>query len=901
MAEEPIDIIIMPHTHWDREWYWPFQRFRAALVQLVDHVLDVVERDSEFPYLFLDGQTSILEDYLEIRPENRERLAAQITAGRLGVGPWYTLPDECLVSGESLIRNLLLGHRLAARFGAVTKEGYCPDTFGHPSALPQILQGFGIDSFFFMRGLGEDVNELRSEFIWQAPDGSQVLAHFLSESYTNAAILRRTPEETVLHHGHLVNYDSLDELRDRLAARAATRTLLFMNGGDHLDVQQDLPALVQSLQAKLPDRLTVGTLRDFIEAVRAKVPRLRTYRGELLAARYFHVNLGCHSTRIYLKQRNAQMQTLLARVAEPLAAFARMVGGPDFRPLLWRAWRYLLQNHAHDSICGCSVDAVHEEMMERFRYAEQIGEAVARASLGHLTGQLETRAPNEETISVVVFNPLPWRRADLVDVEIVPVIGFPFGVRTFTPSGYREADLRECVLIDDGGTEIPFELGGARVIVEDPLNRRKPLPTHAIRFLARDVPGLGYRVFHFARRERRPSARRHRGMKDRRAIENEFFRVAALNDGRLRVEDKRNGATYDGLHYFEDSGDAGDEYAYAAPDEQETIESRHHPARARVEAGPDVSRLRIEQRLRLPRSLDASGNRRTRRRVTCRVSSVVTLSAAVPRIDIETQVDNLAKDHRLRAVFPTGLPIATVISDDVFAVIQRPVELPAGDDWEEKPVPTRPHQHFVAVEDGRRGLGVASVGLPEHEVTKEGVIYLTLLRCVGWLARASVRGRKGAVGPSIETPGAQCLGGHRFRYALIPYAGHWEEARIWEPALELNTVLVGTQVQRSRGLLRSPAAFLSVDPPELLLSTVKLAEEEDALVLRLHNLTDRPQSGAVELFADISAVAEVNLNEEEQERLVLSSSRRFAIQAGPFQIKTVKVCLKKPSPAPARP
>ena len=889
MTDRPIEMIVVPHTHWDREWYWPFERFRLELARVVDHVLAVLEQDPAFRYFLLDGHAAVLEDYLEARPENRERLRMQIAAGRLGVGPWYTLPDGFLPSGESLIRNLLLGHRVAGVFGPVTKEGYCPDTFSHPAQLPQILAGFSIDSFFFMRGLGEDVQTLRSEFAWEAPDGSRVLAHFLSESYTNAAILRRTPEETVLHHGRLVNYDSLTELRDRLAARAATDTVLLMNGGDHLDVQEDLPGSLQALRGRMPDRLVHGTLREFVERVRAKGAPRTSYRGELLLGRYFHTNLGCLSTRMYLKQRNAETQMLLERLAEPLAAVARLLGAPSWQSLLWHAWRHVLHNHAHDSICGCSLDPVHDEMLARYDRAAEIARAVARTSLDHVADRVA--APNQdEGIPVVIFNPLPWTRTDCVEAEIVPYTGFPYGVRTFTPSGYRELDLRRCALVDDEGRTVPYELLEERIIVQDPLNRRKVLPAHGIRFVARDVPGLGYRTVSLVPRPRGATRARATRRRGERSIENEFFRVSAGQDGSLNVEDLRAGRLHRGLHYFEDVGDAGDEYAFAAPEQQELIESRGGRATIEVVRGPVDQTLRVGQQLRLPSGLAPDGRRRSTGRVACPISSAIRLFPGVRRIEIETTVANAARDHRLRVAFPTGAPATAAVADDTFQIARRSLTGPDGADWEEPPVPARPHQTFVAVEHTGHGLAVASVGLPEHEVTTDGVIHLTLLRCVGYLGRPSGVPRKGLVGPPIETPGAQCLGVHRFRYAIIPFEGGCEDARIWQPAADLNAPMVAVQKKRSRGDLPARLTLLGVDPPVIHLSAVKLADDENSVIVRVYNLAGHRVRGTVELFRAIRVVGEVNLNEEgTDDRVAPPDGHRFTVELGPHQIKTLKI------------
>jgi mannosylglycerate hydrolase len=916
-----LTVVVVTHTHWDREWYWPYERFRMQLVRVMDHVLDVLDRAPDFRHFYLDGQTAALEDYLEARPEHAERIAAQVRAGRLGIGPWFTLPDELAVSGEALIRNLMLGHRLAARFGAVAKIGYCIDTFGHPASFPQILRGFDIDNFVFMRGLGENVDKLRSEFLWEAPDGGAVLAHFLSESYSNAAVLGATPETTSLHHGRMVRYDSLPELLDRLASRATGPAVLLMNGSDHLDVQEDLPALLESLRARLPHRVIHGGVAEFLDAVRSRAAAdgLRTYRGGLLSGRYYHVDLGCLSARVYLKQRNAEVQALLQHLAEPLTAVAHVLGAPVAPELLWQAWRPLLHNHAHDSICGCSIDGVHHEMLGRFDRAAHTGEAVARGALDEIARRINgpARGPakcDEEAAgpSIVVFNTLPWPRSAEAELTVAPYAGYPFGVRTFEPGGYRELDLTACALLDDGGREVAFEAGERRVDVEDPTNRRKIVSVRPVRFLGSDVPAMGYRLYRFAPRSGRrapirvsagPAAAASRGQSgtshDGATIEDERFRVTAGPDGRVTVEDRESGHVYRDLHYFEDGGDAGDEYAFARPAEDLMVDSRGNAARIAMRQDSAGRAIEIAQTLRLPAGLRRDARGRTARRVACPVRTAVRLTPGSRRIEIETAIDNRAADHRLRVIVPTGIAAAVEIADDAAGIDVRGLSVPDGADWEEPPPATRPHQQFVAVEDGGRGFAVAAIGLHEHEVRTDGTIALTLLRCVGWLGRSTGVPRKGVAGPAIATPDAQCLGTHRFRYAFIPYTPPWNRARVWEPAAELGVPLIAAQVMGGAGppgnggTLPARRSFLEVSPRTIRVTAVKPAEDRSGIVVRLQNLSGQRANAVVETPWEITEAAEVNMNEENRRMLQRAAPHRVELAIEPNAIATLRLRVRR--------
>src|SRR5713226_6912484 len=249
---EQLNIVLVPHTHWDREWYQTFQQFRIRLVHVVDKLLDILESDPAFSHFMLDGQTIILDDYLEVRPQEEERLKKHTRSGRITVGPWYVQPDEFLVSGESLIRNLQIGLKRAAEFGEPMRVGYVPDCFGHIAQLPQILQGVGIDNAVFWRGIGAEAR--KSEFYWAAPDGTSALVLHLAGAmgYSNARDLPLKPDEFITH---------VELLTVPLLEKATTNTLLFMNGSDHLEPQDGLPATIKAANEHLAhiDPTIVGT------------------------------------------------------------------------------------------------------------------------------------------------------------------------------------------------------------------------------------------------------------------------------------------------------------------------------------------------------------------------------------------------------------------------------------------------------------------------------------------------------------------------------------------------------------------------------------------------------------------------------------------------------------------
>jgi alpha-mannosidase len=471
---EQLNIILVPHTHWDREWYQTFQQFRMRLVHAIDRLLDILDHDPSFTHFMLDGQTIVLDDYLEVRPEQAERLKHHIHSGRIQVGPWYLQPDEFLVSGESLVRNLRFGLRQAAEFGGQMRAGYVPDCFGHIAQLPQILRGFGIDNAVFWRGVGAEAH--KSEFFWAAPDGTQVLVIFLAGplGYSNARDMPLAPEEFAAR---------VELLAAPLLPMATTNTLLFMNGSDHLEPQEGLPKTIEAANTLLahidPERqkllthygpleidgqvkhvdsinVCIGTLPQYIQAVQQHIERsqdtsLQVFSGEMRSSQISHLLPSVLSTRMWIKQQNTATEHLLERLVEPLTAWAWKLGAPYPKGFVRLAWKYLLLNHPHDSICGCSIDQVHRENSVRFGQSQQIGENLVNEAMHHIASVIDTRATihansnqpyrDREATPIVVFNPSPGPRTEAVQIL------------THLPGS-----LNQAVIVDEQGKRMPLRV-----------------------------------------------------------------------------------------------------------------------------------------------------------------------------------------------------------------------------------------------------------------------------------------------------------------------------------------------------------------------------------------------------------------------------------------------------------
>jgi alpha-mannosidase len=450
---------VVPHTHWDREWYLPFEEFQMRLASVVDEVLDVLESNPSFTCFTLDGQAIVLEDYLDVRPENERRLRALLAAGRLEVGPSYILPDELLVGAEPLVRNLLIGRAVCRRYGAEpTPVGYMPDSFGHPLQLPQILAGFGIDTFIFSRGMGDELDEVGVVFRWRSPDGSEVRAFQQLPSYSNFNV---SGEDAPARIEYIA-----DQFGPALQ-RAGVKDVLLCDGEDHRSIRHDLPALCAELERRLPG--TSFAIAGFSDYVAAVAPDgLPAYSGELLGSRLQNVLRGVNSARMYLKRANEFGERRLLEV-ETLGALRTLQTGQRFPVADFRlAWRELLKCHPHDSICGCSCDEVHRDMLVRYEQLERTVSHLERRALQGLGAADGTAG---------VINLLPGRRRGLVELPghepaMVELDGFSARPVQLTPAPATDLDARDDKTIESDLIRVDAAPDGTVTLIDKAAGKR---------------------------------------------------------------------------------------------------------------------------------------------------------------------------------------------------------------------------------------------------------------------------------------------------------------------------------------------------------------------------------------------------------------------------------------------
>jgi len=677
-------IVIVSHTHWDREWYQPFQEYRLRLLKTIDKLLRILQKDLEFKYFLLDGQIAPLEDYLALRSENREVLFEMIRKGRIGAGPWYTQPDEWLSYPESLLRNLLMGENICDKLHLpILKVGYVPDSFGHTAQLPQILNGFDIDSFLFMRGLGDEGEDLGAEFLWSAPDGSRVIAIHLLTTYSNGVffgslvghpdtlyygdvypktvrIWKSGNLETVVHFGVYekelkVTIDKaekqIDWLLEQTASKIRSSTLLVLNGADHAPPQESLSMIVKELREHFKDKeVTHGKLEDYLSEVRKIIDTLPVYKGELRGAKYEPMLPNTISTRIpQVKYPSYIAQTMVPYYVEPLATISWLLGEPYPHDILDYIWKLILQNLAHDSICGCGVDEVHSDMSTRFKHVIEISKNLVYEKLDFIAKHINTSELGEAECYLVVFNPLSWR------------VDSPVELHSELPTG-------RYAIVDDEGKELPVTLEGTYT---KEIFMKKNIAK--LLFVAKNIPPLGWRTH---RLKYLGSDLEEPIIEPSNAIENEFFNVWAdpSDGGSLKILDKSTDLTLEGFGELVDEGDAGDEYTFCPPNEQKIYTSRRVPARIHVRKTNTYSCLEIDFAMNVPKCLE--DGKRSEELVELSVQEKVYLYTGIPRIDVNLLIENKALNHRLHVVFPTNLKVTHSTADSHYHVVKRAVAPP---------------------------------------------------------------------------------------------------------------------------------------------------------------------------------------------------------------------------------
>ncbi len=880
---------VISHTHWDREWYLPFENFRMRLVDLMDNLLELLDTDPGYRF-HMDAQTIVLEDYLDIRPYQREKIEKYVREGRLLIGPWYVQNDFHLCSGEATVRNLLIGKKIAEEFGDCTMVGYAADQFGLCSQLPQMMARFGLDSCIFGRGFSRG----ETQFYWQSEDGSRLLCEWMHEWYNNAQRFSDNPETAL----------ALARMRGESCARMGkTGDALLMNGVDHLEAQENLTEIIDKVRPLLDEdeHIFQDTMPEYMERMKKTIEerglKLNTYTGELRDLGQLKVLTGTLAARVYLKQYNARLQAMLERKFEPLYTKAAMLGVCDYpHDYSEYMWKTLIENHPHDSICGCSIDAVHTHMMDRFvRVDENVTDLINRGSTAMLEHIDRTGLDGNQYL-IMNTNDTPLEYNGVIEA----LVGIPV-----------EEDTGAFALTDRAGHDIPFEV----VRLEKNVNERKLSPInlpgtktvnqYTIRYRIK-LAGMSYRVLTLTPEPGTllPELTRRKSAFQ---MENEYLKVRINRNGTVDLTDKKTGVTHAGMLLLEDSADLGDSYRYMTRPEEAVLTS--HEARARVSVVEDTSLLQsrsVSYQFKIDREVGAG---------YVDVSMLLTLGRGDRTLGVDIRLNNQCKFHRLRVCMPTGIKNEVNYAGQPYDIVVRDRVSKFPDDE------THPNTEFVGIDGDGRGFAVLNSGLYEYEhmmhpVTGEpGTLALTLLRAFD---RFNDGGAMGGFSSFVLTPDGQCLGEQSYRLALYPYAGDHVGAQVAARAAQF-MAMPYTAVQPAdrrkmiggRPFVQAPGMTdffyrplknadvvlphehkllaLEDESQAMMLSACKASHDRDgSFIIRLYNTTSESVDFALKLFRAPKSVCEVDLAENRVADL--SAVRgKVALHAEPKQIVTVKV------------
>lgn len=860
MKEKQIHIV--PHMHWDREWYFSTEESQILLVNNMDEIMDTLEQHPDYPTYVLDGQTAVLEDYFNAKAENYERVKQLVREGRLKIGPWYTQTDEMVVGAESMTRNLLYGIKDSEKLGKPMMIGYVPDSFGQSAQAPQILNQFGIKHSIFWRGMSERHGTDKTEFKWRSAEGSEVTVQQFPLGYAVGKFLPTEKEKLK---------DRIDKLFLTLDKRATTNHELIPNGHDQMPIQQNIFEIIDELNEIYPNRNFFLSTYEAIFEVLDQEKSLATIQGELIDGKYARIHRSIYSTRMDLKAANTRIENKITNILEPLASLAKSVGIPYQHGLMELIWKELMKNHAHDSIGTCCSDKVHREILARFRNTE---ERVDRLIDFYKRRMAEATPVSLNNDKLTLFNMSHKTDPSLVTTTVITKAP---GFKLQAPNGeFVSYDLIAKNVIDPGVIDRQIVAHG----------NYEPFIGYTIQF-ERALPDIGCETLEVI-----PDAEVEIDTKLTSEIKTDYYKIHVNHDGTIDLLDLDSGELYRKILVLENQADDGDEYDFSPLPDDKPIYSIN-----RVNAKYHIMEHLFTYEVDIYYTLSVPANLSERLRMNPKTADInVRLHLQIHKhdrtISIEVNLNNQVKDQRTRLLIPTNTAAEFSIADNQFGQIHRPVVDDAmnvwqKEKWAERPDAIYPFLSYVSLSDTRTTTTVFTNSTREYEMIGEnhGTMAITLLRSVGVLGKSDLVRRPGRPsGINAPTPDSQLLGHLKLDLALRMDPEPFEDCEVAEYAKRyLTPVIAYNQIPFQAMHLNPPAVRASrveaLNLPRigrLVISTIKVSEKDDSILLRLFNPTNR----AEKLSADFQKLTFLNLNEQVTGPLV---------EVKPNQVITVKL------------
>ena len=911
-------IKVVSNTHWDREFRQSFEKTRRNLLEMMDVTLDILDKDPKYHSFTLDGHSILLDDYLEMRPERKPLVEKLIQQGRLVAGPYYTLAEEFSIGHESLVRNLIWGRKTVEKYGGKTGTvAYTPSSWGQTGQLPQILKDFGLDKMMFYRGISH--HEADAEYIWKAPDGTSVLAsRFAVYARYNwyyqvhRAVTRGTVFDKTYNWGEFdeipmrfadsisgfdpsfdlkdpaVNYDksqlkkAIEDMVLREGAHFTTDNFLAMHGHD-ISVAHPLESqIIEDAKKLFKGKYEIEhcSLEEFWKDAEkqldpAKMVKLTgERRAYLKEGMWTFLFPGTISSRTYLKQQDFKATANLVYSAEPFSSLAYLLGGAYPSNYLNRGWQYLLSNHTHDANGGCAPDAVCKDMEYRYRKVNDIADITVADSLTYIVKNLSPEGQEQDNVQLVVFNSLPFERDAIVRVDLE----MPKTFNAKSVDIVAENDktvLQQPVLTDkssvfiDNIWEVPTILDSTRIISHCRFSK---------------IPALGYRAYKVTAKtsEIRSNKSLVTGPD---LMENGFIRVKVNPNGTVNILHKATGTEYSQLNNLSDQGEAGNAWQHIDLRFDAKYNSQGAAANVAVtESGPLTSTIQVSYKMSVPAEYVDSISR-SENMVEIPVTVNYTLEENSEFLKVKLTLDNKAKDHWLRANFPTGIKTSNTWADSHFDVVSREIAIPNCTGWAEEAQGTHPLRTFVDMNDSQKGLAIITKGLFEYEAFEDqnNTLAITLLRA----CRIKLKVSEEKIS-ELPDEGIQCPGLQSYEYAIYPHSGDCFTSNIINKAAEYTVPVRAAMSSRGKGNLPLEGSAFAVSGKNLHVTAVKCAEDSSGLIIRMFNTSDQNTQGEISFRQSLKTASLCKMDEMEIRSLDFSNTK-LVVEIPEKKIISIKV------------
>lgn len=897
---------VVPHSHWDREWYFTTSRSKVYLMKDLKDVLDTLESNPDFKYFMVDAQGSLLDDYIKWMPQDKDRITKLVKEKKLVIGPWYTQTDQLVISGESIVRNMYYGMKRCETFGGYMNVGYVPDSFGQSGNMPQIYKEFGIDDTLFWRGVSDDMVN-HTDYNWRGDDGSVVFTTQIPFGYYIGGNIPEDPKQSEEFWQK--------ECFEKAGGRSATKHIYFPNGFDQAPIRTNLPEIIKERNEKDPENeYVISCIEDYIKDVKSENPELEEVSGELVIAKHMRIHKSIFSSRSDLKVMNTQIQNYVTNVMEPLLTLSYNLGNDYPHEAVGEIWKLLFENAAHDSIGSCISDTANEDVYVRYKQARDIA-----VNLVELHSRLiATSVKNDAEMTFTLINTLPQKRNDTVVIK------------TYIPGG-------DFAILDEKGNKVDYTVIESRDLTDyvlsqtiklDP-SRKFYVPSQVleatIAIKTSDVPAFGY--VQYTLDTKGNSAK---NLEKKATLENEFYAINVEEDGSLTITDKENNVTYKNQGVLVENGDDGDSFNYSPPRKDLEVFSNKSECSVEVSGSDIYDQAVIKFNMVVPKDLEERAEGKVS--VNLPITMTVALRKDSKVIDFNVHVDNKGLSHRLCVLFDSQIVSSFNYADEQFGSIKRPnyyekemklymasaenkTEKKAGvqelanwandqSTWQEPPISIEPTQSYVSLTDGKQGIAVIPQGVREYEVLDNHMIRLTLFRTYGFMGKENLIYRPGRASGEriIETPAAQLLKEMDFAFGFTTYASDINEANVDTLAKAYNTnievytyaeFLNGRLIFSQREIEGTKESRYSLFETEnkLVVSAIKKAEDNEGYIIRLFNGKNHENtSDTIKFNFDVKEAYYTNLREEKTEDIKVENNTINVKELS--HCKFVTICVK---------